>query len=71
MKPVVFLQRRWQGGLIALLLGLHVWMAASVSRFHSVTADEIAHLTAGYTYWTRNDYRFQPENGNAPACNTA
>jgi len=59
-------QRRRVAWMVPLLLGLHVWMAASVSRHHSVTADEIAHLTAGYTYWTRNDYRFQPENGNLP-----
>jgi hypothetical protein len=60
------LLRRGVGWLVAALLGLHVWMAASVSPSHSVTADEIAHLTAGYAYWTRNDYRFQPENGNLP-----
>jgi hypothetical protein len=26
--------------------------------------DEIAHVTAGYAYWTQHDYRLQPENGN-------
>ncbi len=41
-------------------------MAASVSRTFSTTFDEIAHLTAGYTYWTHGDFRFQPENGNFP-----
>ncbi|GAB1490061.1 phospholipid carrier-dependent glycosyltransferase [Opitutaceae bacterium] len=45
---------------------LHVWMAASISRQFSTTADEIAHITAGYAYWTQHDYRFQPENGNLP-----
>jgi 4-amino-4-deoxy-L-arabinose transferase-like glycosyltransferase len=41
-------------------------MAASVSRTFSTTADEIVHVTAGYAYWTRSDFRFQPENGNFP-----
>jgi hypothetical protein len=50
----------------ALLLGLFGWMAASVSREHSTTADEIFHVTAGYSYWTTGDYRLQPENGNLP-----
>jgi hypothetical protein len=52
--------------LVMALCALHVWMAASVSRTFSTTFDEIAHLTAGYAYWTTGDYRFQPENGNLP-----
>lgn len=31
-----------------------------------MTADEIAHLTAGHAYNVRHDYRLQPENGNLP-----
>ena len=31
-----------------------------------MTFDEMAHLTAGYTYWAFNDYRLHPENGNLP-----
>lgn len=31
-----------------------------------MTSDEIAHLTAGQAYNTRNDFRLQPENGNLP-----
>ena len=45
---------------------LHVFMAASVTRHFSTTFDEIAHVTAGYAYWTAGDMRFQPENGNFP-----
>lgn len=30
----------------------------------SGTSDEFAHVTAGYAYWTYDDYRLQPENGN-------
>jgi hypothetical protein len=50
----------------AALLGLYWWMATSISDTECVVGDEIAHLTAGYSYWTTNDYRLQPENGNLP-----
>lgn len=50
----------------ALLLCLYWWMATSVSNDNCSTNDEIAHLTAGYTYWKAGDYRLQPENGNLP-----
>jgi hypothetical protein len=50
----------------ALLLALYGWMATSVSREHSTTADEIFHVTAGYSYWKFGDYRLQPENGVLP-----
>ncbi len=50
----------------AAILGLYWWMATSVSDTQCTTGDEIAHLTAGYSYWTTNDYRLQPENGNLP-----
>ena len=33
----------------------------------SPTFDEPTHLTAGYSYWLKNDYRLDPENGNWPA----
>ena len=32
----------------------------------TVTFDEMAHLTAGYSYWLFDDYRLHPENGNWP-----
>ena len=52
--------------LAAALLGLYWWMATSVSDSQCTTGDEIAHLTAGYSYWKTDDYRLQPENGNLP-----
>lgn len=58
--------RLWLFITVAALCGLHAWMAASVSRTFSTTSDEIVHLTSGYIYWVRQDYRFQPENGNFP-----
>jgi hypothetical protein len=41
-------------------------MATSASSQHCTTNDEIAHLTAGASYWLTDDYRLQPENGNLP-----
>ncbi len=50
----------------ALLLALHAWLGISATLDKSVTSDETAHLTSGYSYWRFNDYRLQPENGNLP-----
>jgi hypothetical protein len=52
--------------LAAGILGLYWWMATSISDTECVAGDEIAHLTAGYSYWKLDDYRLQPENGNLP-----
>lgn len=41
-------------------------MAVSVSSRNGVTADEVVHLTGGYSYWKFNDYRLHPENGTLP-----
>jgi hypothetical protein len=48
-----------------VLAAFWVFMLASLWE-KSVTHDEIAHVTAGYSYWRFNDYRLQPENGNLP-----
>jgi hypothetical protein len=50
----------------ALLLLAYFALATSAVREKSNTFDEIAHLTAGYAYWTLDDYRLHPENGNWP-----
>jgi Dolichyl-phosphate-mannose-protein mannosyltransferase len=52
---------------LAVLFALfHALLAVTATAEKSMTADEIAHLTAGHAYNTRNDYRLQPENGNLP-----
>src|ERR1700730_5271335 len=51
---------------VAALLGLYYVMAVSAVSQKSMTFDEMAHLTAGYTYRAFNDYRLHPENGNWP-----
>lgn len=54
-------------GLIATLLLAWFWIqAVSVSSEVGITNDEPVHLTAGYSYWLRGDYRLQPENGQLP-----
>lgn len=58
--------RRTATLLCAAFLALYWWMATSVSDTICTTGDEIAHLTAGYSYWKTGDYRLQPENGNLP-----
>lgn len=50
----------------ALLLGCHWWLGVSATSDISATSDELPHVAGGFAYWTFNDYRFQPENGNLP-----
>jgi 4-amino-4-deoxy-L-arabinose transferase-like glycosyltransferase len=52
--------------LVAAALALYYVMAVSVSPRLGVTADEVVHLTGGYTYWKFDDYRLHPENGTLP-----
>jgi hypothetical protein len=52
-------------GVVALL-ALYYVMALSAAAQKSMTFDEMAHLTGGYTYWAFDDYRLHPENGNWP-----
>src|SRR5216110_1121955 len=63
--PTFFSQRVW---LIAILIALlHAAMAVTAVNTKSPTFDEPQHLTAGVSYWVRNDFRLDPENGNLPA----
>src|SRR5690349_1068923 len=50
-----------------LLAALHAVLAITAAMEKSPTFDEPTHLTAGYIYWLKNDYRLDPENGNLPA----
>lgn len=62
--PPIFKRERIALLLFGLALALYWFMAVSVSPRMGVTADEVVHLTGGYSYWTLNDYRLHPENGN-------
>ncbi len=57
---------RGESWLVAAAIALHWLLAASVSPRMGVTADEVVHLTGGWSYWKFNDYRLQPENGTLP-----
>jgi hypothetical protein len=48
------------------LLGAYLVLALTGASGKSPAFDEVAHLTAGYSYWKTDDYRLQPENGNFP-----
>jgi len=54
--------------VIAILLAaLHAALAITAAMEKSPTFDEPTHLTAGYSYWLKNDYRLDPENGIWPS----
>jgi hypothetical protein len=59
-------QRLTRVAAVAALLALYYVMAVSAASQKSMTFDEMAHLTGGYTYWAFDDYRLHPENGNWP-----
>ncbi|MBI5382468.1 MAG: glycosyltransferase family 39 protein [Opitutae bacterium] len=44
----------------------HALLGLTAVAEKGMTSDEIAHITAGYAYWQRHDFRLQPENGNLP-----
>jgi hypothetical protein len=58
---------RWQDvAVVGAILVVQACATLPAVRLSSTTYDELLHLTAGYSYWLRNDYRLQPENGNLP-----
>ena len=59
---------RWLTGYPAAVIVLigFAWLADSSTAQKCSTFDEIAHLTAGYSYWAIRDYRLNSENGMLP-----
>ena len=52
---------------VTVLLALgHALLSLLAMRDKSTTSDELAHITAGYTFNQLDDYRLQPENGILP-----
>lgn len=49
-----------------LLLAIYFAMAVGSKSQASTTSDELAHLTAGVSYWQNRDFRLHPENGILP-----
>lgn len=52
--------------LLAAAALIHIALAVGSGGRNAMTYDELAHLTAGYSYVTTGDYRLQPENGWLP-----
>ena len=50
----------------AVVLICHLVIGFTCVRDKCTTYDELAHMTAGYSYWKTGDYRLDPENGNFP-----
>jgi hypothetical protein len=55
-----------QGIAVAGLLIAHSALAFTATLDASATFDEVLHIASGLSYWTTDDYRLQPENGNLP-----
>jgi 4-amino-4-deoxy-L-arabinose transferase-like glycosyltransferase len=51
---------------VASLLIAHSAIAFTATLDASATFDEVLHIASGLSYWTTDDYRLQPENGNLP-----
>lgn len=61
------LRSRWfEPVVVAALLAAHYALAYAATLGASTTFDEPLHIVAGVAYWTLDDYRLQPENGNLP-----
>ncbi|MCX6950903.1 MAG: glycosyltransferase family 39 protein, partial [Verrucomicrobia bacterium] len=56
----------WVPIAVAALLTLHAIIALWAVSGKSTTADELIHVTGGYSYWNLDDYRLHPENGILP-----
>ena len=54
------------GLAVVALLAVHYILAFTATLSASTTFDEPLHMVAGVAYWSLNDYRLQPENGNLP-----
>jgi len=61
--------RHWsarEAAAAAILLVAHYALAYTATLGSTTTFDEVLHIVAGVSYWTLDDYRLQPENGNLP-----
>jgi len=56
----------WILAAVVALLATHYLLAYTATLGACTTFDEPLHMVAGVAYWTLDDYRLQPENGNLP-----
>src|SRR3990167_1077092 len=54
--------KRWLVVGALLLLAIQTIIQVRLANTDSQTTDEAVHLSAGYTYLTRGDWRFNPEH---------
>jgi len=59
-------RRFWLAAGVIALLAAHYALAYTATLGACTTFDEPLHMVAGVAYWTLDDYRLQPENGNLP-----
>ncbi|MCX6984064.1 MAG: glycosyltransferase family 39 protein, partial [Lentisphaerae bacterium] len=52
--------------IVGVLLLLHFSLVFTASQRKSPVFDESVHIAGGLSYWLKNDYRINPENGNFP-----
>ncbi len=50
---------------VVALLACYLALGLSAASRKTVTGDEGTHLLGGYSYWALDDYRLNPESGNA------
>lgn len=48
--------------LLILILAVELVVQLFLANADSQTTDEAVHVSAGYTYWTKGDFRFNPEH---------
>ena len=67
MKTLLKKDSRLLGPLAAGIVLIAFWLGLLSSlRDKSLTLDEGVHVAAGYAFWSYDDYRLNPENGNLP-----
>lgn len=66
MNPIFRFQSVLLVCLALALATFHAIVAINAGREKSTTADELAHITGGYTFNHWHDYRLHPENGLLP-----
>jgi hypothetical protein len=61
-----FHSRLTESVIVGVLLLLHFSLVFTASQRKSPVFDEAVHIAGGLSYWQKNDYRINPENGNFP-----
>src|SRR5262249_46906437 len=60
-KPTSVKRFLFASAIVVLLFAFWLQMLLAATKL-SATSDEVAHLPAGYSYWTTRDFRLNPEH---------